>query len=56
MTPRHKELRNRLEALVDRWMTASPSERFQIVLEKIRLEEAMEEEAQAEERKEAARR
>jgi len=37
-----REIRERLESLVDRWMKASPSERKQLVHEKIRLEELLE--------------
>jgi hypothetical protein len=36
------DIRMRLESLVDRWIKASPSERLSLVLEKIRLEEMLE--------------
>lgn len=42
MTQMEKDLRARLEALIDRWMKASPTERMQLVSEKIRLEEQLE--------------
>lgn len=42
MTQEMKDLRNRLDALLDRWLTATPAERAKLVLEKIRLEEALE--------------
>lgn len=42
MTREVKDLQNRLEALLDRWIKASPDERHSMVLEKIRLEEALE--------------
>ena len=36
------DIRIRLEGLVDRWIKASPAERMQLVHEKIRLEEMLE--------------
>lgn len=36
-----KDIRNRLETLVDRWIKASPAERVGIIQEKIRLEEML---------------
>lgn len=42
MTQEMKDLRNRLDALVDRWLTAPPSERAKLIVEKMRIEEAME--------------
>ena len=44
MSQNEKDLRARLEALVDRWMKANPAERMQIVSEKIKLEEQLENE------------
>lgn len=43
-----REIRDRLESLVDRWLKASPAERLQLVQEKIRLEEMLEEQHQEE--------
>lgn len=40
------DIRERLEHLVDRWIKASPSERMQLVQEKIRLEEMLDRAAQ----------
>lgn len=37
-----KDLQNRLDDLLERWLTATPAERAQLVLEKMRLEEALE--------------
>lgn len=37
-----KQIRRRLDALLDEWTKASPQRRLQLVLEKIRLEEALE--------------
>lgn len=42
MTQMEKDIRARLESLVDRWMKASPSERMLLVSEKIKLEEQLE--------------
>ncbi len=39
-----REIRQRLENLVDRWLKASPSERRILLQEKIRLEEMLERE------------
>lgn len=36
------QIRRRLEALLDEWLKASRERRVQLVLEKIRLEEALE--------------
>jgi|GEM_PF-1437913 len=36
-----RDIRNRLESLVDRWMKASPTERIALIQEKIRLEEML---------------
>jgi len=38
-----QEIRTRLESLVDRWLKASAAERMQLLHEKIRLEEMLEE-------------
>lgn len=35
------DIRERLERLIDRWIKASPSERMELVHEKIRLEEML---------------
>ena len=37
-----RDIRVRLEGLVDRWIKATPSERMVLVQEKIRLEELLE--------------
>jgi len=37
-----REIRQRLESLVDRWMEATPAERMSLLQEKIRLEELLE--------------
>jgi len=37
-----RDIRARLEGLVDRWIKASPAEKMQLVQEKIRLEEMLE--------------
>ncbi|MDF2628241.1 MAG: hypothetical protein K0R39_2072 [Symbiobacteriaceae bacterium] len=37
-----RDIRVRLEGLVDRWIKATPSERIVLVQEKIRLEELLE--------------
>ncbi|HYF96041.1 MAG TPA: hypothetical protein VD969_27830 [Symbiobacteriaceae bacterium] len=37
-----RDIRNRLEGLVDRWIKATPAERMVLVQEKIRLEEMLE--------------
>jgi hypothetical protein len=42
-----KDIRARLEGLVDRWIKASPSERVSLVQEKIRLEELLEKELES---------
>ncbi len=42
MTQEVRDLRNRIESLLDRWLTATPAERAKLVLEKMRLEEAIE--------------
>jgi len=39
-----REIRQRLESLVDRWLKASPAERRILLQEKIRLEEMLERE------------
>ena len=39
-----REIRQRLESLVDRWLKASPAERRILLQEKIRLEEMLEHE------------
>lgn len=36
-----KEIRARLEGLVDRWIKATPTERLSLVQEKIRLEDLL---------------
>jgi hypothetical protein len=36
-----KDIRARLESLVDRWIKATPAERMLLVQEKIRLEEML---------------
>ncbi|MGE5673236.1 MAG: hypothetical protein ACM3XM_05055 [Mycobacterium leprae] len=36
-----KEIRDRLESLIDRWIKASPAEKAALVQEKIRLEEML---------------
>ncbi len=38
-----REIRQRLDSLVDRWLKASPAERRILLLEKIRLEDMLEE-------------
>ncbi|HEY8346880.1 MAG TPA: hypothetical protein VIL07_06315 [Symbiobacteriaceae bacterium] len=43
-----REIRARLESLVDRWLKASPAERLQLIHEKIRLEEMLDEQHQDE--------
>lgn len=42
MTQMEKDLRARLETLVDRWIKAAPAERLAIVTEKIKLEDMLE--------------
>lgn len=37
-----RDIRARLEGLIDRWIKASPAERMVLVHEKIRLEEMLE--------------
>ena len=37
-----RDIRARLEGLIDRWIKASPAERMLLVHEKIRLEEMLE--------------
>lgn len=37
-----RDIRARLENLIDRWIKATPAERMQLVHEKIRLEEMLE--------------
>lgn len=39
-----RQIRQRLESLVDRWLKASPAEKRILIQEKIRLEEMLEEE------------
>lgn len=36
-----RDIQNRLESLVDRWIKASPTERMTLIHEKIRLEEML---------------
>ena len=36
-----KDIRARIEGLIDRWMKASPAERMVLVHEKIRLEDML---------------
>jgi hypothetical protein len=42
VTQIERDLRARLELVIDRWIGATPSERIQLVSEKIRLEELLE--------------
>lgn len=42
MTQEVKELRKKLDALLDQWNVATPAERPRLVLEKIKLEESLE--------------
>jgi hypothetical protein len=37
-----RDIKDRLETVVDRWIKASPAERMQLIQEKIRLEEMLE--------------
>lgn len=37
-----RDIKARLESVVDRWLKASPTERTQLIQEKIRLEEMLE--------------
>ncbi|HWI61056.1 MAG TPA: hypothetical protein VNT75_04395 [Symbiobacteriaceae bacterium] len=37
-----RDIRARLESLIDRWIKATPAERMMLVHEKIRLEEMLE--------------
>jgi len=38
-----RDIKARLESLVDRWIKASPAERMHLIHEKIRLEEMLDE-------------
>lgn len=42
---KEREIRERLESLIDRWIKATPAERRALIHEKIRLEEMLEKEA-----------
>lgn len=42
MTQEMRDIRNRIEALVDRWLSTPPADRAKLLLEKMRLEEAFE--------------
>jgi hypothetical protein len=46
-----RDIKIRLERLVDRWMNAAPGERTALVREKIRLEEMLEQTRQQSKRK-----
>lgn len=42
---KEREIRERLESLVDRWLKATPAERRALIHEKIRLEEMLDKES-----------
>lgn len=41
MSPEVKRLQDRMNSIVDRWLRATPTEKTELLLEKVRLEDAL---------------